>query len=301
MKTSFQLSKRHARSRIKFEKVFPYILVLPFLLLFILFFVVPLLSAARTSLFFDPLIGDERFVGLDQYIRAVNDVDLQKGLMNVFLFGLIFMVVLVLLATTAALILDAKASRFHRLAVFVPYAIPSAVAALMWGYLYSNQFGPMADIGDLFGFSPPDLLARDTVLFSLVNLVVWQFLGYNMLILYVALSSISRELFEAARVDGASPWQIAWMIKLPLLRPALGLVVFFSCIGSLQIFNEPEVLSAIAPDVINTAYTPNLFAYTVAFTNRELSYSAAISILIGGLAILFAVAFALFGRRRTND
>lgn len=300
MKTSISKSTERSRRRIKFQVVFPYILVIPFVSLFILFFIVPLLSAARRSLFFNPLIGDERFVGLEQYLRAINDVNLQNGLINVALFGLIFMVVLVGLATTAALILDAKASRFHRLAVFVPYAIPSAVAALMWGYLYSNRFGPLSDLGSLFGFTPPDLLARDTVLFSLVNIVVWQFLGYNMLILYVALSSISRELFEAARVDGASPWQIAWMIKIPLLRPALGLVVFFSLIGSLQIFNEPEVLSAIAPDVINSAYTPNFYAYTVAFTGRDLSYSAAISILIGLIAILGVAAFGLLRGRRSQ-
>lgn len=297
--TSVSTKRRKSPRSFTFHTVFPYVLVLPFVVLFLLFFVIPLVSALRTSLFFDPLIGEERFVGLDQYTRAVNDVNLQQGLVNVAIFGVIFLVVLVLLATTAALILDSKASRFHRLAVFVPYAVPSAVAALMWGYLYSDQFGPLADLGNIFGFAAPDLLGPTTVVFSLVNIVIWQFVGYNMLILYVALSSISRELYEAARVDGASPWQIAWMIKIPLLRPALGLVIFFSFIGSLQLFNEPEVLSAIAPDVVNSAYTPNLYAYTVAFVNRELSYSAALSIVVGGIAVIGAIVFVLLGRRRS--
>jgi multiple sugar transport system permease protein len=278
--------------------VIPYLLILPFLLLFATFFLAPLAWAAGTSFFVTPLVGGTRFVGGEQYVRAVEDGNLQNGLLHVALFGLLFLAVLVLLATTAALILDARPSRFHRLAVFVPYAVPSAVAALMWGYLYSNKFGPIANIAQAFGIPAPNLLGQDTVIVALVNIAIWQFVGYNMLILYVALSSISRELYEAARVDGASPFQIAWRIKLPLLRPALGLVVFFSFIGSLQLFNEPEVLSAIAPDVVNSAFTPNLYAYTVAFINRDLPYSAALSIVVGGIAVIGAAIFMFIGRRR---
>lgn len=291
------------RSRPRSELVrlaFPYLLLTPFFVLLTLFFIAPILFAFRTSLFERKLIGGESFVWFEQYVRALQDERLWRGLLNTAAFGAVFIVVLLVLATAAALVLDARASRFHRLAVFVPYAVPSAVAALMWGYLYSDQFGPLAQLGDTVGLASPDFLGPNLIIFSLVNIVIWQFVGYNMLILYVALSGISRELYEAARVDGANPWQIAWMIKLPLIRPALGLVVFFSFIGSLQLFNEPEILSAIAPDVINSSFTPNLYAYSVAFANRELSYSAAISFIVGGIAMLGALVFGGVANRRRN-
>lgn len=283
------------------RKAFPYFLLTPFFLLLAGFFVAPIVYAFRTSLFERKLIGGETFVWFNQYIRALQDERLWQGFLNVAVFGVIFIAVLLLLATTAALILDARPSRFHRLAVFVPYAVPSAVAALMWGYLYSNQFGPAAQLGETVGVSVPNFLGPELIIVSLVNIVIWQFVGYNMLILYVALSGISRELYEAARVDGASPWQIAWRIKLPLIRPALGLVVFFSFIGSLQLFNEPQVLSAIAPAVINSSFTPNLYGFSVAFGNRDLPYSAAISFIVGAVAVVGAGVFAGIASRRGRE
>lgn len=278
----------------------PYLLLTPFFLLLLGFFVAPLVYAFKSSLYASALIGGEKFVGLRQYGRAFQDQELRTGLVNVAGFGIVYLVALVLLATTAALALDARESRFSRLAMFVPFAVPSAVAALMWGYLYSQDFGPLQTIGDIVGFDSPDILAPGTVTFAIANIVLWQFLGYNMLILYVALRSVSRELYEAAEVDGASPRQVAWYIKLPLLRPAIGLVVFFSFVGSLQLFSEPKILSASAPDVVNASWTPNMYAYGVAFIQQDVSYSAALSFVLGGIAFVSTAVFMLVQRGRNR-
>src|SRR6185312_4045204 len=109
---------------------------------------------------------------------------------------------------------------------------------------------------------------------SLANVVTWEFVGYNMILLYAALRAIPSDLYEAAAVDGAGAWRIAWSIKLPALRPALLLTLVFSVIGSFQLFNEPQLLQRLAPNVIDSAFTPNIYAYSLAFTSQDLNYAA---------------------------
>ena len=183
-----------------------------------------------------------------------------------------------------ALALDSgmmRLAKFIRLGIFVPYAVPSVVAALIWGYLYGQDFGPFAQLAGLLGLPPPNFLSEGTILFSIVNIVNWEFIGYNMIIIYAALRSIPHELYEAARVDGASEPRIALSIKIPAIRPALLLTVIFSVIGTFQLFNEPKLLRSLAPTVIGTDWTPNLYAYNVAFVNQDANYAAALAFLLG--------------------
>ena len=95
-----------------------------------------------------------------------------------------------------------KLAKFSRLAIFVPYAV-GVVATLMWGYLYGRDFGPFAQIGNALGLGPPPFLTQTGMLFSIMNIVNWAFIGYNMILIYAALRSLPSELYEAARVDGA--------------------------------------------------------------------------------------------------
>jgi multiple sugar transport system permease protein len=142
----------------------------------------------------------------------------------------------------------------------------------------------------------PNLLSPDNVLGSTMNIVCWEFIGYNMIILYAALRSIPEELYEAAEIDGAGQLRIAWSIKLPAIRQAILLTVIFSVIGSFQLFNEPNLLFNIAPNAIGTDFTPNLYAYNVAFKNQEINYAAAIAFLLG--IVIMIVSFVV--QRATN-
>ena len=148
-----------------------------------------------------------------------------------------------------ALMLDivtTRFARFSRLMIFLPYAIPAVIGALMWGFLYSKNFGPIADFFGAFGATGPDFLSKDLIFFGLLNVVTWQWAGYYMIILYAALQGIDPTLYEAARIDGASQWQIILRIKIPLIAPALVLILVFALIGTLQFFNEPQILRYLA-------------------------------------------------------
>ncbi|MEW2402403.1 sugar ABC transporter permease [Streptomyces sp. NPDC046862] len=275
--------------------------VAPFLALFLLLFLAPLGYAAYLSLFQERLIGGNVFVGLDNYVKALQDPLLLHGVGRVALFFLIQVPLMLVLALLFALALDSgllRLARVIRLGIFVPYAVPSVVATLMWGYLYGPDFGPFAQLSRELDFSAPHFLSDSWMLGSLANIVTWEFVGYNMIILYAALRTIPSELYEAAAMDGAGAWRVAWSVKLPALRPALMLTLLFSVIGSFQLFNEPSLLMKIAPDVISSSYTANLYAYSLAFTGNQLNYAATVSFLLGLVIVIASYAVLLTANRR---
>jgi multiple sugar transport system permease protein len=278
-----------------------YLFVAPFMIAFTAMFLVPLAYAAWFSLFREQMIGGNVFVGIDNYTRAFTDPQLIAGLGRVALFFLIQVPVMMVLALFFALALDSallRLSRTVRLAIFMPYAVPSVVAALMWGFLYGPDFGPLAQLADKIGAAAPDFLGADLMLGSIANIVTWEFTGYNMILLYAALRAVP---YEAAAVDGAGPWRTAWSIKIPLLRPAIVLCMVFSVIGSFQLFNEPSIMRTLAPNVIVADYTPNLYAYNLAFVGQEYNYAAAVSFVLGFVIMAGSYLFMLATNRRSRS
>ncbi len=266
-----------------------YLLVAPFMVVFVAMLVVPLLYAAYLSLFRSRLIGDSVFVGLGNYVNAFTDSAFFAGLGRVALLLVVQVPIMLVAALVIALLLDGGvlyAQRFIRLVVFLPYAIPGVVAVLVWGYLYGPDLGPFAQLAAALSVPAPPFLSSGWMLGSIMNIVTWSFVGYNMIIMFAALRGIPTELYEAARVDGAGELRIAWSVKIPAIRGAILLTVIFSVIGSFQLFAEPQLLAGLAPGVIDTAYTPNLYAYNLAFVNQDINYSAAVAFL---LAIVIAV------------
>ena len=279
-----------------------FLFTLPFMVLFLGLFIAPLLYALYLSLFREQLVGGNQFVGLDNYIDGLQDREFTRGIGRVALFLLIQVPIMLLLALVFAMILDSGKVWFpklFRVGIFVPYAVPTVIAALMWGFLYGREFGPFADIANTVGVGTPDFLSRNTMLFSIANVATWTYTGYNMIILYAALRSIPTELYEAAAVDGAGAVRTALHVKLPLLRPALLLCAIFSVIGSFQLFAEPQIFATIAPEVIGKGYTPNLYVYNLAFSDQRLNYAAALSFLLG--VVVFVVSYLVMYASRKQE
>jgi multiple sugar transport system permease protein len=275
--------------------------VLPFFIVFIAMVIVPLVYAGYLSLFRKRLIGGTSFAGVENYVKALTDPLFLSGVGRMAIFLVIQVPFMIALALFFALALDSgmmKLAKFSRLAIFVPYAVPGVVATLMWGYLYGRDFGPFAQISNALGLPPPPFLTQTGMLFSIMNIVNWAFIGYNMIIIYAALRSLPTELYEAARVDGASEVRIAWSIKIPAVRPALLLTVIFSVIGTFQLFTEPKLMFSLAPNVIGTAWSPNLYAYNVAFVNQDANYAAALAFLLGIVIMIVSYIVQLSSQRK---
>jgi multiple sugar transport system permease protein len=278
-----------------------WVLVTPFLLIFATMFLVPLLYSAYLSLFSSQLVGGLVFSGIGNYTRALQDPSFWAGLRRVALFLFVQVPIMLLASLFFALALDSgriRGGKVVRLLIFPPYAVPSVVAALMWGYLYGADFGLIIQVFHAVGLSAPKLLDPSNVLGSTMNIVCWEFIGYNMIILYAALRSVPGELFEAAEVDGAGQFRVAWSIKIPAIRQALLLTVIFSIIGSFQVFNEPNLLYNLAPNAIGKDFSPNLYAFNVAFQDQNVNYAAAIAFLLGGVIMILSFTVQTIVNRR---
>ena len=278
-----------------------YLFVAPFMLVFAVMLLLPLFYSGYLSVFATQIVGGTSFVGLANYLRAFADPAFLAGVGRMGLFLIIQVPVMLAFSLFFALALDSgrvRGSGALRLIIFLPFAVPGVVATLMWGYLYGNDFGPIAQVFRAMGLGAPDLLSAQNILGSMMNIVTWAFVGYNMIIMYAALRSIPAELYEAAEIDGASQLRVAWSIKIPAIRPAIMLTVIFSIIGTFQLFNEPSLLHNLAPNVIDNAFTPNYYAYNLAFTNQDVNYAAAIAFLLGLVIAVVSYVVQLSTQRR---
>ncbi|MGB4778642.1 carbohydrate ABC transporter permease [Microbacterium sp.] len=272
----------------------------PFMIVFALVFLAPLAYALYLSLFRDQLIGGSVFVGLENYATALVDPKFWEAFGRVFVFLLVQVPIMLLLALGAALAIDSarlRGASFFRIVIFLPYAVPAVVAVLMWGYIYGDQFGLTANLNDLFGFPLLTPFAREWMLVSIGNIVTWEFVGYNMLIFYSSLKTIPGELYEAAALDGAGAWRTIFSIKIPAVRGAIVIATIFSIIGSFQLFNEPNILRPLAPNVITTYYTPNMYAYNLSFAGQQFNYAATVAIIMGVITAVIAYVVQLRGSR----
>jgi len=274
--------------------------VAPFMILFLGAIVAPVIYAVYLSLFRDQLVGGNAFVGLANYVTLLGDEKFWSSLGRVTLFLVIQVPVMLVLGLVAALALDSVRMRwipFFRIALFLPYAVPGVVAALIWGFMYGSEFGLAGSVNSLLGSDVIEPLSPQWILVAIANIATWQFAGYNMLIFYSALRTVPGELYEAAAIDGASPLRIILSIKLPALRGAIVIAVVFSIIGSFQLFNEPNLLKVLAPNAISSFFTPNLYAYTLSFAGQQYNYSATIAIVMGVLTGVIAYIVQLRGTR----
>jgi multiple sugar transport system permease protein len=271
----------------------------PFLLLYILFYAVPIgyalfqsfLTVEREGTFGPPVTV---WGGLVQYIAVFQATDFWASVLRVLLFGVVQVPVMLGLALLFALLLDSpllRGKKFFRLAFFAPYAVPGVIAAIMWGFLYSPSLSPFSAVTSNVPFLGPEL-----VLWAIANIVTWVYVGYNMLIIYSALLAIPTEIYEAAKIDGASNWVVAWQIKIPLVTPALILTAVFSIIGTLQLLAEPQTLRSFST-AINSTFTPNLAVYSTASVPNY-SLAAAFSVVLALATFALSFIFLKVTQRR---
>lgn len=284
----------------------PYAFVAPFVILFLLFLVAPIVVAIINSLYSRQSSGlgfggsSIDFVGLANYIRALSDGDFLAGFPRVLLYGIVQVPVMMVIAAALALLFDTalvKGRRFFQFAVFLPYAVPGVIAALLWGFLYQPSVSPLLQFLASWGIEM-DLLAPGTVLWSVANINLWSLIGINMIILFAALQAVPREMYEAARLDGAGELRTALQIKLPMIAPAILLTTLSSIIGTLQLFNEPQVLQTITSN-IPSDYTPNMAIYAASTLGKDPNLASAMAVILG-LATLVVSLLVLAANRRTT-
>ncbi len=221
------------------------VFIAPGAVIYTLFLIYPLLDSLRIGFFGNETDGGG-FVGFRNYALLLFDPDWSERFRGAFVNSLIFFFINVFVQTPVALMLAAllanktRFSTFYRTAIFVPAVLSLVIVAFVWQLILSPVWGVSRDLMGLFGlaqFFQPWLGLQETALTTLALISVWQFLGIPMMLFYAALLSIPEELTEAARIDGASSWNVFWDIKFPLLLPIIGIVTLLTYIGNMSAFD----------------------------------------------------------------
>jgi multiple sugar transport system permease protein len=283
----------------------PYLFLAPFVVLFLVFLVLPIFIALYKSFFAVQRSGlgfgggEEAFVGFDNYVQAFGDSAFVESFGRVLLYGVVQVPIMLAIAIGLALLFDSavvRGKRFFQLSVFLPYAVPSVVAALVWGFLYQPRVSPIVEGLRSLGMDP-QFLAPGTVLWSLANVGVWSVTGVNMIIIFSSLQTVPREMYEAARMDGASELRLALQIKLPQIMPAVLLTTLFSIIGTLQLFNEPMTLRSITSN-ISGSYTPNMSIFSATTLGGNINLGSAMAVILGIATMVLSVTVSALSNRR---
>lgn len=280
-----------------------YLFIAPFFTVFLLMIVVPVIYALYLSFYREKLVGGNSFVGLDNYATLLSDHQFWESFGRVTIFFVIQVPIMLGLALIAAMAIDSAQLRmrsFFRIALFLPYAVPGVVAVLIWGFIYGDQFGLTANLNSLLGSPLLAPLSSKWILVSIGNIVTWEFMGYNMLIMYSGLKTIPTELYEAAQLDGASQLQIVRAIKIPAIKGPILISFIFSIIGSFQLFNEPNLLKPLKDGVISSYYTPNMYAYNLSINGAQFNYAATVAIVMGVITAIIAYVVQLRGSRQVE-
>jgi len=283
----------------------PYLFLAPFVVLFLVFLVLPIFIALYKSFFAVQRSGlgfgggEEAFVGFDNYVQAFGDSAFVESFGRVLLYGVVQVPIMLAIAIGLALLFDSavvRGKRFFQLSVFLPYAVPSVVAALVWGFLYQPRVSPIVEGLRSLGMDP-QFLAPGTVLWSLANVGVWSVTGVNMIIIFSSLQTVPREMYEAARMDGASELRLALQIKLPQIMPAVLLTTLFSIIGTLQLFNEPMTLRSITSN-ISGSYTPNMSIFSATTLGGNINLGSAMAVILGIATMILSVTVSAVSNRK---
>lgn len=256
----------------------PYLLILPALLGFLCFKAYPILAAMYISL--TTGAGAARsFVGLDNYIRLVNDPLFWTALWNTTLILVVQVPIMLLLALLLALGLNSSFVRLRglwRLGVFMPSLTGLVAYGVMFSVILSKDSGLLNWLLGFVGIDAINWLGSPFwARIAIVIALTWHYTGYTAVIYLAGLQSIAKELYEAAMVDGAGAVRRFWSITIPQLRPILLLTVVLSTIGTLQLFDEPFVLTGGGPD--NSTLTISLYLYQNGFRYFDFGYAAAIA------------------------
>jgi len=286
----------------------PYLFLAPAIVFFTLFLLVPIGYAIYLSLRRVKVSGlglgrnsrTEIWAGLANYRTAMTDSELWGSAGRVLLYGLTLLPIMLGLALLFALLLDrprVRFARFSRLAIFLPYAVPGVIASMLWGFLYLPAVSPFSDLASALGLPAPDALAGGSVFFAIVNIAVWGGVGFNMIVLFTSLRAIPAEIYESARLDGCTEFQLAVRIKIPLLLPSLIMTTVFSLIATLQVFTEPLTVRSLTNSISST-WTPLMKIYRDAFAQNDIYSAAASSVLIALVTLVFSFGFLRLVQRQ---
>ena len=280
------------------EVISAYLFLLPSLIAVGVFVAYPIISSLLLSFQDWSLIGTKSWVGLANYGRLPEDLVFNDALRNTAYFTFGSVPLKVILALFVAVLLNKKVlgRSVLRTIYFLPVVCSSVAAALMWQWLYDTNFGFINHLLQRIGFSPvPWLTSAKWAMPSIIIVSVWKDVGYYMVILLAALQDVPREVYEAARIDGARSWTVLRYITLPLISPALLFVTIMAVIGSFQVFDVTTVLTQGGPGTATISLVQ--YIYRCGFQFFQMGYASAVAYVLFLIILGFTLVQMYFSKR----
>lgn len=276
-----------------------WLFVAPFAVFYLLFLIVPTLYMLVASFFNTSLVktGLGSFAGIANYREMLGRADFRDALGHTLYFTLITTIPLVLLSFVFAVLANRlrRGQWFYRLAFFLPFVLPSATISLIWVFIFTPDTGLWPETQSLLGLTPTAVLADPKwAMIGVAVATVWWTLGFNFILYLAGLQDIPRELYEAAAVDGATPWQQIRYMTIPLLSRTTTLVVLLQIIASLKIFDQVYLMTTGGPGLSTQVALTTIAG--VGFTDNRIGAASAASVVLFIIIIAIAVARQLFER-----
>ncbi|MBP7480004.1 MAG: sugar ABC transporter permease, partial [Spirochaetaceae bacterium] len=246
-------------------------------------------------------LSQDKFRGLDNFVNLFQDPVFINAIRNNIIVVALSLVIEIPLALYVAFLINNKKFKgavFFRTFFFLPYVLSEVITGLLWQFIYNPQYGFIKALYTAFApDSPVPAFLADpkTVLGAIMVALVWKYFGFHMSILIAGLQDIPEDIREAAKVDGASEFQTTWKIVIPMLKPTLFISVFFSIVGSLQVFDVVWAMSRGGP--VNASETMVTYLYTYGMKRMNIGYGSAVAIVI----FTFCLVFSIFYNKFTFD
>jgi multiple sugar transport system permease protein len=261
-----------------------WLFALPWLIIFAVFLLIPIVASLALS-FTSFGLGNLRdwfsadFVGLDNYSKLLSDERFHKAARNTAVFVVVGVPLTIAFGLAAALGLNqgiGKLQSVFRVGYYLPVVTSIVAIAVIWRYLLNADFGLVNAALGLVGIEGPNWLGqKSTALASIIALGIWRNFGFDTVIFLAALQGINPVLYEAAKVDGATPWAMFWRVTLPLLRPTILFLAVITSVGYLQLFEEPFVMTGGGP--LDSTLSVAMYVYEQGFRFLNLGYASAVA------------------------
>lgn len=272
----------------KSKGVSVFLFLFPYMLIFFLIRLIPSIAGIGISFTKWSIIGSPKFIGLANYIALYKDSNFHKALVNTLMFLLVTLPMLIILSLFVAIVMNQKIRGRNavRTIAILPYVIIPAVVGIMWNWLYEANFGIINFVISKLGGQPIAWLLDKRYALSAVSVVIiWSFLGYNMILYLAGLQGLNAEVYEAAEIDGANKWQQLTRITWPLLLPTTSLIVTLTLIHVMQVYDQVVVMTGGGPSL--STMTLLQYQYISGFERQQLGYGSAVGVVTLIVLIVF--------------
>lgn len=274
------------------ERTAPYVFISPFFILFGIFGAFPLLFAVWISFQDWKSVRASEYVGFENYIRLFTDTIFHIALSNTAILGLLIVPLMVIFSLSFANVLNQpiRGRVIYRTAYFLPVVTSLVVVGLLFDFLLGSPYSPLGSVLEFFDIEFRGLLDQPVFIKpSILVMVLWRWVGYNMMIMLAGLQSIPHELYEAARIDGASGFQAFIHITIPLMRRVIAFAAILSTIGMFNLFEEAFMLVGPGGGTDRAGLLMGLIIYSQAFSKFNFGYASALA--YANAVIIIALSF----------